>query len=62
MDKYGEECFKKGIMVPVEEVHHIKPLPEGGTHDKSILISLCKSCYGMIHAKRGDIWYKNKKG
>lgn len=65
-DKYAkehpfcEECFKKGIMVPVEEVHHIKPLSDGGTHDKSNLISLCKSCHAKIHAKRGDRWNKNK--
>ncbi|WP_456264571.1 HNH endonuclease [Helcococcus ovis] len=48
----------KGIIVPVEEVHHIKPLAEGGTHDKKNLISLCKSCHARIHASRGDRWNK----
>lgn len=46
---YCEECFKKGIMVPVEEVHHIKSLSEGGNHNKDNLISLCKSCHGKIY-------------
>ncbi len=55
---FCEECFKKGIMVPVEEVHHIKPLSEGGNHNKSNLISLCKSCHARIHAERGDRWNK----
>lgn len=55
---FCEECFKKGIMVPVEEVHHIKPISEGGNHNKSNLISLCKSCHARIHAQRGDRWNK----
>lgn len=57
---FCEECFKKGIMIPVEEAHHIKALSEGGTHDKSNLISLCKSCHAKIHAKRGDRWNKKR--
>ena len=55
---FCEECFKKGMIVPVEEVHHIKPLSEGGNHSKDNLISLCKSCHARIHAKRGDRWNK----
>lgn len=55
---FCEECFKKGMMVPVEEVHHIKPLSEGGSHCKDNLISLCKSCHARIHANRGDRWNK----
>ena len=55
---FCEECFKKGALVPVEEVHHIKPLSEGGNHNKSNLISLCKSCHARIHAERGDRWNK----
>ena len=53
---FCELCFKRGIIVETEEVHHMKPLAEGGTHDKSNLISLCKSCHSTIHAKRGDYW------
>lgn len=51
---FCEKCFEQGIVVPVDEVHHIKPLAEGGTHDKSNLIGLCKSCHAKIHAERGD--------
>ena len=61
-DKYASEhpfcelCFERGLAVPVEEIHHKKPLSEGGTHDRSNLIALCKSCHSQIHAKRGDRW------
>ena len=48
--------FARGIIVPTEEIHHKKPLSEGGTHDRSNLIALCKSCHSQIHAKRGDYW------
>jgi 5-methylcytosine-specific restriction protein A len=67
-DRYAAEhpfceiCYERGILVPVEEVHHKLPLAEGGTHDRSNLISLCKSCHSRIHAERGDRWGKYKKG
>ena len=54
---FCEQCYGKGILVPVEEVHHKKPLSEGGTHDRGNLISLCKSCHSRIHAERGDRWH-----
>ena len=66
-DKYAAEhpfcelCFQRGILVPTEEIHHIKPLAEGGTHDSCNLIALCKSCHSQIHAKRGDRW-GNRRG
>ena len=53
---FCELCYEKGVLVPTEEVHHKKPLSEGGTHDRSNLISLCKSCHSTIHAHRGDYW------
>lgn len=55
-----EMCFKEGIITPVEHVHHIIPLREGGTNDDDNLMSLCKSCHSKEHAKRGDRWKKNK--
>ena len=61
-DRYAQEhpfcemCFERGIIVPTEEIHHKLPLSEGGTHDRSNLIALCKSCHSTIHAKRGDYW------
>lgn len=41
--------------MPTEEIHHKLPLSEGGTHDRSNLIALCKSCHGAIHAKKGGL-------
>ena len=55
---FCEECFEKGILTPVEHVHHIKPLDEGGTNDFDNLKSLCQSCHSRIHALRGDYWTK----
>lgn len=55
---FCEQCFKDGVMVQVEEVHHIVPLAKGGTHDTSNLISLCKSCHAKIHADSGDRWHR----
>ena len=43
-----EECLKHGRTTPVEQVHHIVPLADGGTHDFSNLMSLCKSCHSAI--------------
>ncbi len=54
-----EECLKNGVFTPVEQVHHIKPLSEGGTHDESNLMSLCAACHARIHAKRGDRWQRH---
>ena len=55
---FCEQCYKNGIIVPVDEVHHKIPLSEGGTHDRNNLIALCKSCHSKIHAQRGDRWHK----
>lgn len=52
-----EQCKENGVLRPVEEVHHKVPLSEGGTHDESNLISLCKECHARIHAGRGDRWH-----
>lgn len=57
---FCELCFEKGVVVPVQEVHHKLPLAEGGTHDRENLISLCKPCHARIHAKRGDRWHGRK--
>ena len=39
---------------------NLKDLSEGGTHDRSNLISLCRSCHARIHAERGDRWHGRK--
>nr|DAQ42308.1 MAG TPA: HNH endonuclease [Caudoviricetes sp.] len=48
-----EECGKRGILTPAEEVHHIKPLSRGGTHAEDNLMSLCTSCHSAITAHGG---------
>jgi 5-methylcytosine-specific restriction protein A len=40
-----EECLKAGRLVPADEVHHIVPPEEGGTHAEENLMSLCRSCH-----------------
>ena len=37
-----------------EEIHHKLPLSQGGTHEWSNLIALCRSCHAKIHAENGD--------
>jgi 5-methylcytosine-specific restriction protein A len=51
---FCERCFANGILVPVEEVHHKVPISQGGTHDPSNLMSLCRSCHNKIHHEIGD--------
>lgn len=48
---FCEECYKNGRLVPVEEVHHIIPLKEGGKHSIDNLVSLCRSCHAKKHRR-----------
>ena len=43
-----EECLKHGRLTPVQEVHHVVPLADGGTNDFDNLMSLCKSCHSAV--------------
>ncbi len=49
-----EMCLKDGRLTPVEEVHHIKPVSQGGTNEFSNLMSLCQSCHTKLHHDIGD--------
>ena len=40
-----EKCLKEGRLTEAEQVHHIKPLAEGGDHSDGNLMSLCSSCH-----------------
>ena len=51
---FCERCFELGKLTPVDEVHHIVPLARGGTHERSNLMSLCRSCHNKIHHELGD--------
>lgn len=53
-----EECFKAGIYKAAEEVHHILPLADGGTSERSNLISLCRSCHMKAHEALGTRHHK----
>ena len=49
-----ERCLKEGRLTPMDEVHHILPISRGGTHARSNLMSLCRSCHNKIHIEMGD--------
>ena len=51
---YCERCLSEGRMTPMDEVHHILPIRQGGTHDRDNLMSLCQSCHNKIHHEIGD--------
>ena len=43
-----EMCLRHGYTTAANEVHHILPLVDGGTHDPANLMSLCKPCHSRI--------------
>jgi 5-methylcytosine-specific restriction protein A len=40
-----EQCSAAGRYTPAQEVHHKKPLADGGTHAEDNLMALCKPCH-----------------
>lgn len=51
-----DQCQKLGKITPAQEVHHIKPLSNGGTNGQDNLMSLCTSCHSEITAREGGRW------
>lgn len=51
-----ERCLEHDRYTPAQEVHHIIPLADGGTHVEGNLMALCKSCHSQITAEMGDRW------
>ena len=49
-----EECEKLGRCTPATEVHHIKPLSEGGGHGDDNLAALCHSCHSSITMRENN--------
>lgn len=53
-----QDCLKKGIYTPAEEVHHIVELTPSNVSDPNIalnadnLISLCRSCHKSRHESK----------
>ena len=56
-----EQCEMEDRITPAEEVHHILPLSQGGTHAEENLMALCKSCHSRITAEMGDRWSRKHK-
>ena len=56
-----EQCEMQDRITPAEEVHHILPLSQGGTHAEDNLMALCKSCHSRITAEMGDRWSRRYK-
>lgn len=56
LDEYPY-CAKCGA--PATDVHHIRPLRQGGTHDESNLQSLCRACHSR-HTARHDGGFGNR--
>lgn len=57
---FCERCFKNGVLVKAEHVHHKVPLNDGGSNEVENLEALCKPCHSKEHALHGDRWHKNK--
>jgi 5-methylcytosine-specific restriction protein A len=53
-----EQCLEQGRATPAQEVHHVKPLSQGGTNDYENLRALCCSCHSSITAHEGGRWQK----
>ena len=49
-----EKCLDEGRVTLMDEVHHLLPVSRGGTHDRSNLMALCRSCHNRIHHEMGD--------
>jgi 5-methylcytosine-specific restriction protein A len=62
-----ERCEAGGLITPAREVHHVKPLSEGGTHDEDNLMALCSSCHsgftlGENNRRRKEYFYHGQGG
>ena len=36
------------------EIHHQRPVSRGGTNDPDNLVTLCRACHSLVHARRHD--------
>lgn len=52
-----QDCLRKGIIKPAQEVHHIKELTPENIDNAAVslnldnLVSLCKDCHAQRHVK-----------
>lgn len=53
-----QDCLKRGIITPMEEVHHITELTPENISDPAVslnldnLVSLCRDCHQARHKKQ----------
>lgn len=53
-----EDCLKRGMIVPAEEVHHIKFITPENINDTDItfnynnLVALCRECHRQRHGNK----------
>ena len=50
-----ELCKQEGRFTPAQEVHHIVPLSDGGTHEWSNLQALCTPCHSALHLRERNL-------
>ena len=48
--KYHPFC-EMCLTAEASEVHHIIPISEGGKHDKSNIMAVCRECHDEIHRR-----------
>jgi len=52
-----EDCEAAGRLTPAQEIHHMKPVVQGGGFlDEGNLRALCQSCHSHHHASEGGRW------
>ena len=49
-----EECLKRELLTPAEEVHHILPVKWGGKHSFENFMALCQSCHTKLEREIGS--------
>lgn len=58
-----QDCLKRGLIIPAEEVHHIEPITESNVDNPNItlnennLISVCRECHKARHHKKNSRRY-----
>lgn len=57
-----EQCKSNDTITLAQQVHHIKPLSQGGTNDVDNLMSLCTPCHSRITVEMGDRWHSRHGG
>ena len=63
-----QDCLKKGIYTPAEEVHHIVELTPSNVSDPNIalnadnLISLCRECHRARHSTNNKRYTIDENG